>query len=172
MQFTSEVMSNASWEITRANQPRSSGKHYFEVEVFSDNNNFYMVGLVPSSYSQTSTCCLGTNGSYGYYIYNGSGGEFRPGGPTGGALCNNGALSCTIGVAVDLDSGQIWWSMDGVWQINGGPGVSNGIFNNVSGTHYPSVNLALQYSNNTKATLKACPGEQLYGPPAGFQGWE
>ncbi|MGC6507368.1 MAG: hypothetical protein ACON4U_03085 [Myxococcota bacterium] len=166
------VMSNASWEITRANQPRSSGKHYFEVEVFSDTNNFYMVGLVPSSYSPTSTCCLGSNGSYGYYIYNGSGGEFRPGGGNGGALCNNGAVSCTIGVAADLDSGQIWWSMDGVWQLNGGPNSSSGIFTNLTGTYYPSVNLAHQNFNNTKATLKACPGEQFYGPPAGYQGWE
>ena len=56
----------------------------------------------------------------------------------------------------DLDNGQIWWSMDGVWQINGGPGVSNGIFSNVSGTYHPSVNLPSVF-NNTKATLCSIP---------------
>lgn len=165
------VMSNSSWEAARSNSPRSTGKHYFEVEVLSDSNNFYMVGVGPASFDLNTNCCLGSAGSFGYYIYNGgSSGELRPS-QYGAALCNNGAPSCTIGVAVDLDAGHIWWSMDGVWQLSNGPG-SPPTHNTLSGTYYPMITLALNYYNNTHATLYACPAEQLYGPPAGFQGWE
>ena len=73
-----------------------------------------------------------------------------------------------LSTSTTVRSGGRWMACG----TNGGPGNSSGIFTNVSGTFYPTVNLALQYFNNTKATLRACASEQLYGPPAGFQGWE
>lgn len=165
------VQTSASWGGVRATTSKSSGKWYYEAEL-NGQQHFVMVGVGYSSFDLTQ-CCTGWNGSWGYYL---SQQELR-GNHTGSStyLSNAagwcGQTNCTIGVAVDVDTGEIWWSMDGVWQLTGDPASSPGAFSNISGTVYPQVSIALNYTA-TSVTLHTCSAEMQFTPPSGFSTWD
>ena len=171
IQFSNDnftVASLASWQSVRANAPKSSGKWYFEVELKENHNDFYFVGVASQSFNLNG-CCLGSYGSWGYYIKQG---ELRGDGNISAqdAWCEQPV--CTVGVAVDMDEGEIWWSMNGNWQSSNSTSMGSASFGNVSGTVYPAVSLALNDWDDSHATIHACSAEMLYGPPPGFSAWE
>ena len=171
IQFSNDdftVASVASWQSVRADAPKSSGKWYFEVELKENHNDFYFIGVAPQSFNLNG-CCLGSNGSWGYYIKSG---ELRGNGNIGSQDTWCGQPFCTVGVAVDMDAGEIWWSMNGNWQISNSTTMGSAAFSNLSGTIYPAVSLALNHYDDSHATIHACAAEMLYGPPPGFSAWE
>lgn len=70
-----------------------------------------------------------------------------------------------VGIAVDADSGKIWWSQNGVWGASGDPGAGiNPAFSNLSGTLYPAVSLYQDKSATARFLISA----QTYAVPSGF----
>lgn len=165
------VQTSETWGGVRGTSSKSSGKWYYEAELIGQQH-FVMVGVGYSSFDLTQ-CCTGWNGSWGYYLSqqelrgNHSGSSVNIPGAAG--WCNQ--PTCTIGVAVDVDTGEIWWSMEGVWQLTGNPASSAGMFNTINGTIYPQISIALNYTS-TSVTLHTCAAEMEFAPPAGFSTWD
>ena len=161
------VQTSASWGGVRATTSKSSGKWYYEAQL-DGQQGFVMVGVGYSSFDLTQ-CCTGVNGSWGYYLRDAA--LWGYGGNLSNAAGWCGQPTCTIGVAVDVDSGEIWWSMEGVWQLTGNPSNSSGAFNNLNGTVYPQISIALNYTA-TSVTLQTCSSEMEFTPPSGFSTWD
>lgn len=162
-----EAHSNRSWQAVRATTSHSSGKWYFEIETRVGGNGFNFSGIGRSG-AVLDGCCTGNTDSWGYY---GGPGNMRGLGQNhvpNGSQWRSGTF--VIGVAVDLDNGRIWWSLDGVWQLGGNPEAGTGaIFTNVTGTIFPQTSVALA---NSFSTLRACRNAFSFPPPRGFLPWE
>jgi len=69
-------------------------------------------------------------------------------------------------VALDLDSGKMWFGLNGVWQEDGNPETGeNPAFSGMSGYFYPALSLA--WDDETTGIFKA--DSFHYTPPTGFQ---
>jgi len=69
-------------------------------------------------------------------------------------------------VALDLDSGKMWFGLNGVWQKDGNPETGeNPAFSGMSGYFYPA--LSLVWGDETTGIFKA--DSFHYTPPTGFQ---
>ena len=112
----------------------SSGKWYFEFTPTVLGTNF-AVGI--TSIPSTNGYVGQTAASYGYYSLNGN----KITGGVDVAYGTSIAVNDVVGVAVDLDSGKIWWSKNGTWQASGAPAAgTNSAYSSIpSGTYFPSV---------------------------------
>lgn len=159
------AVASSSGQAVRATVGKSSGKWYFEVTVNSAKT-FGTVGVATASAS-LSTWVGGD--AYGYGIAtsfaynNGSSNALTQFAVTDGDV---------IGVAVDLDNGEVWFRENGAgsWagtsSGNGDP-VTRAYprFSGLSGTFYPACAPAGSGGQHTiNATL-------LYTPPTGFSIW-
>lgn len=151
-------------QLVRSATGKSSGQWYFEVTV-GTAVTFGTVGVALSTTS-TGTWVGGdaTPGSYGL----GPAHSYRNGGSDSTAnAVNDGDV---VGVAVDLDAGLIWWSVNGVWinDIGGTAGDpaagTHERYSGLTGTYYPASapGAAAHTINATFASA----------PPAGFSAWE
>lgn len=141
---------------------RSSGKYYFEAEHITGTYN--MVGV--QNGSESVELYLGdTSDGWGYRtntrIYNSSY-------TTGiGASWIDGDI---IGCAVNLDTGEIWWSINGVWVASGDPGAGTGSqYSNLSGEMWPAVSV---YYTTAQIKGRFKLSDFDYTPPSGFSAWE
>ena len=74
-----------------------------------------------------------------------------------------------IGIAVDLDTGKIWFSKNGVYQASGDPVAGTGeAYSGLSGTLYPGTGL---YRLNNASTIRGLSTDVTYAPPTGFNVW-
>ena len=160
------IKSSESWQSCRATLGKSSGRWYFEVLADVGPNGFNFVGVGKNTAPLDSIFCEG-DGGWGYY---GSMGDLRANNVNHdqkGELFRDGKY--IIGVAVDLDNGNIWWSLNGDWQLNGDPSTNiNPTFSNLNGTVYPMSAVAL---DNSTSTLYCCEIDFHNNLPDGFQPW-
>jgi hypothetical protein len=121
-------------QVTRAVGAKSSGQWYWEIAWSSGFlAGFENVGVANSSASltdqlgsTTDSWSLKQNGQ----SRNGSTGSY------GAGYDNND----TVGVAVDLTAGKIWFSVNGVWQGTGNPETAaNPAWSNITGNVMPAV---------------------------------
>jgi len=149
----------------------SSGKWYWEVEADSlgqSGVNREFIGIVGTEFDITA----GSAGAN--FSADSTGYAFAT---TGQKINNNSAASYGsaftagqyIGVALDLDNGKIYWSINGTFQNSGDPAGGTGeAYSSISGTFAPAV--AVDYGTGT-SRLIANFGQSSFQntPPAGFK---
>jgi len=149
----------------------SSGKWYWEVEADSlgqSGVNREFIGIVGTEFDITA----GSAGAN--FSADSTGYAFAT---TGQKINNNSAASYGsaftagqyIGVALDLDNGKIYWSINGTFQNSGDPAGGTGeAYSSISGTFAPAV--AVDYGTGT-SRLIANFGQSSFQntPPVGFK---
>jgi hypothetical protein len=149
----------------------SSGKWYWEVEADSlgqSGVNREFIGIVGTEFDITA----GSAGAN--FSADSTGYAFAT---TGQKINNNSAASYGsaftagqyIGVALDLDNGKIYWSINGTFQNSGDPAGGTGeAYSSISGTFAPAV--AVDYGTGT-SRLIANFGQSSFqnNPPSGFK---
>lgn len=141
----------------------SSGKWYWEVKLTSASINSTGAGIVTDSQAASNTSpyfgwVLDVQAGRNYYNN-----AFTT--LTGGAF----ATGDTMGIAVDMDSGKIWYAKNGTWLgTSADPAAGTGAAQtNVSGTVTPIV---FEANSGFSATWEATFGQRpfSYTPPTGF----
>lgn len=150
------------WAGTRANIGKSSGKWYWEYTITTSAVNEYtVVGVGNSSQVLNDHVGNSTNG-WGYYqtdgnkVYNDSLTSYG----------NSFATGDKVGVALNMDTGKVWFSKNGTWQNSGDPTAGTGeAFSGLTGTIYPMISM-IQHS--TVVTANFGSSKFSYVPPSGF----
>ena len=138
--ITSNTSTNGNLDTSVANAssvrgtfPLVSGKWYWEVVPTSTANNA-QIGIC----SATNIDTIPQVTSTGWCYNQSTGNKFND--PTGSAYGASYAQNDVIGIALDMDTGKIWWSKNGVWQASGNPATgANAAFTNVTGTVVPVI---------------------------------
>lgn len=146
---------------------RSSGKRYFEIELISVAN---FGTLVRHDFGLTRHAPVpnGTSGAE-------EGGGYRRGGAIFIGLTNVGTVSQAfagdvIGVAANLDTGALWFALNGVWtQGDPGAGTSPEGYTVAGHTYRPFA--SAESPLTTDVRLRALNDDLVYPPPAGFSSW-
>lgn len=127
---------------SRSNKYVTEGKYYFEVELFVINafgstvDNQIGIGAGNLSYAPGYTAT-----SWGYKPYSGQ--KFNNAIGTAVGPEDQIADGTVIGVAFDLASGTVFFSVDGIWLDNSDPATgANPAFSNVTGTVYAMATVA------------------------------
>jgi len=123
------------------------------------NGGDTMVGAGTSKFSLDSYCGSDDE-SWGWY---GSGTKYTNGASTPYAptYMNDGDV---CGIALDLDNGKIWFSLNGVW--TGDPAAGTGeAFSGLSGTLFAAVSL---YNASKILSAQFASGDLTHAAPAGF----
>ena len=171
-----ESTAGTTYEGTFATLGRSSGKYYFEVVAnhSSSYSGYQQIGVQDGTIGLNDSLG-GAAGGWGYRSLQ-------------GRLYNNGSYVIpsnypvqfttneVVGIAIDLDAGKLWWSLNGVWLYKTGsfpsPDPATGTdpaYSNLSGTIYPAICLR-QVDNNFTGIFKLA--DFNYTPPTGFSAWE
>lgn len=168
--LTATKTATSLWTSVRALTGKSSGAYYFEFSIDTMNptaNIDVMVGVATSTPPLSSW--LGNNAQGWQYADNGNKGN-------GGTLSAYGATYTTgdiIGVAIDLDAGKIWFSVNGTF--NGDPVAGTGeAFSGLTGTIYPGISLFLGTGSTGTKIISYVPSpiHFSYSAPVGFTpGW-
>jgi hypothetical protein len=150
----------------KAAQGRSSGKWYFEVKLEA-GTSLQGFGLVTASEVLFTSGIGQAAGQFGF-VNTGTDGFYAGSSTVVNAVTVNIATGSVIGIAVDLDSGKLWASHDGVW-IMGDPatGTSPGL-TTVTGHLYPASST---YGNGSSHTIRLLGSEMSYPAPMGFAPW-
>ena len=161
------INSGNNWGSCHSTLAFDSGKYYYEFT--ADANQYVYMGAAVTDHLVTQYPSQGESWAYlndGNCYYNQLG--------TGSLTVNTGTAIANgdcIGCAIDMDSGKIWWSKNGVW-LNNGSGTGNPatgvfpIFTNLPvGTHiYFAVDV---YGNS--GTVNFGQKKFKYAAPAGFK---
>jgi hypothetical protein len=147
----------------------NSGKWYAEFILSNNTGSYPEVGIISAAQASSSAGnYLGaTSQSYSYYA---GGGIQTNGGvttTTGYATYDNGHV---IGVALDMDNGNVWWSKNGTWQGASSPDPATGTSPAYSGlTANGYMGFGVGGPNFT--TWNANFGQRpfAYTPPTGFK---
>jgi hypothetical protein len=173
--FTADWVSGAGVTNVQAIAGRSSGKRYFEV----------YIDAVPTVYHTGVRHDIGvtrvTPPSSGGSDVAGAGGASFNGAcyRIGGAIFVNGsnvgavtslAATDVVGVALDLATGNVWFSLNGVY-TQGDPAAGSSPEGTVStgATYYPGI--AAESSADMTVTLRTKASDMTYSPPTGFTSW-
>lgn len=152
------VLGSSLARTTRATMGVSSGKWYFETVV---GGSGAMVGVATASAALSNYTGSDANG-WSYYGQDGN--KY-----TGGVNTAYGSTYTTndvIGVALDMDSGKVWFSKNGTWQASGDPAAgTNAAYTTLTGVVFPVLSYA-----NTGGTSYFNAGQRpfSYTPPTGF----
>jgi hypothetical protein len=145
----------------------TSGKWYWEIEL--TNDGAYAIVGVSSQADLTSPFYPGSGGtSYGYDGLTGN--KYNNGIASAyGATYASGNL---ISVALDMDSGKIWFAKNGVWQASGDPAAgTNAAFTTLSN----AVSTVASYGRrsataaNPSGSINFGQRQFVYTPPTGFK---
>lgn len=147
-------------QMVFATGSRSSTKRYFEVLVNTPGTS-HCIGLANSS--QTLNTYVGS--SVNSWSYNAPGNKIHNVTQTAvGSGFTNGQY---VGVAVDLDAGNLWFSVNGTW-VSGDPATgSSPAYTGVTGTLFPVMSGA----DADKGTFNAGATSFHTAAPTGFTGW-
>lgn len=145
------------------NSALSSGKFYWEIKLDDDGGqtNRIRIGICTSSLVLNTTQIGDTTTSYAYSAngqkYNNSTGTAY------GSIYDTGAV---IGIALDMDTGKIWFSNNGVWQDSGDPAAGTGeAFSSITGDMIAGITM---YYYGSHATLRPKLSDLEYSAPDGF----
>lgn len=160
--------------VARSTMTACTGKYYWEIVAGSSASTRY-TGVNRSDYTATDAGWVNHQRSYE------QGGNKVSG--SGSAYGSTWTTGDVIGHAIDLTSGKIWFSKNGVWQASGNPAAgTNAAFTDL--TRYCWKPYAYNQTNeifnfgqspnptSTATTLNYSPGAGgyfLYSPPDGFK---
>ena len=153
------VLGSSLARTTRATIGVSTGKWYFETVV---GGSGAMVGVATASAALSNYTGSDANG-WSYYGVDGN--KYTGGVNT--AYGSTYTANDVIGVALDMDSGKVWFSKNGTWQASGDPAAgTNAAYTTLSGTVFPVLSYA-----NTGGTSHFNAGQRpfAYTPPTGFK---
>ncbi len=165
------TLSNYNWTTTKSTttwsnssvkslKGVSSGKWYWEFYP-SGVSSACVVGVGNVSSVITNYCGIDTN-SWGYLASNGKIYTNN----LGQAYGNTWSDSNVIGVALDMDNGKIWFSVDGVWQNSGDPVAGTGeAFSGLTGTIYAMIS---HYYDGQSGVANFGQADFSYSAPSGF----
>ena len=144
----------------------NSGKWYLEYSQTSINvtsTPYNMIGVMDVT-TPISTEVASVTGLRGYYLWNGN----KRSGTTTSSYGSGTALNDIIGVAVDMDSGKIWFAVNNTWVNSGSPtGGTNAAFTDLTGTTWSFFNSILgETTSNSWVNFGQRPF--AYTPPTGF----
>ena len=169
--LTFQNANSGSANDARATFAVSSGKWYWEVEADSLGQSGVgreFIGVVSPEWP-LGTGSAGSNFSQDStgYAYNTVGQKIN----SGSASSYGSSLSAgdIVGVALDLDNGKIWWSVNGTFQASGDPAAgTNEAYSGLSGTFAPAF--AVDYGVATSRLIAnfGQTGGLTYTPPTGF----
>ena len=150
------------WKSVRATESKGAGKWYFEILIVGQG---YYAGV---GVQQASVSLDGAVGNFeNSWGWNGNG-ECTNWGNYFAAPA--GANNDVIVVAVDLDSGKLWFSKNNTWMLSGSPATGTSpIFSNLSGSVYPTGST---YQTNNYIDGRFKQSAFSYTPPSGFSAWE
>lgn len=150
-----------AWRSSWSSAKKSAGKWYWEISIDSINaQSQTMIGiataLAPEQYPGQNATSRGFFGYDGKIYYNTS--SVAYGSPyTAGDV---------IGVALDLVSGMLYFSINGIWQNSGDPETAtNPAVTGLVGDFFPVVGL-FEYGNT--CTGNFAQSDLVYVPPSGF----
>lgn len=160
-----------TWDGARATLGRSSGKRYFEIlcerTSGTDSNVFAGIAKSTSPINTASGFPGGDANGYGIYMLNGN--KYNNGVATAYSSAWDG--STTIGIAVDLDAGKVWFANENTYGGGGDPAAGTGeAFSGLSGTFFPMMSHL--NINVYQSTLRAVLSSFAYAPPFGFLPWQ
>lgn len=160
--LTTTTTSGTGWVIVRSTVSVSSGKWYWEYHNDSGAVYFGMEGIATSAANLAS---YGGSDAYGWSYY-----------AAGGNKVNNASFTAygatyiagdTIGVALDMDNGKIYFSKNGTWQNSGDPVAGTGYaFSGLSGSMFATVSHNGTYV--TAVTANFGSSAFTYSPPTGY----
>jgi hypothetical protein len=156
-----------NWKTAFAYNPKSSGKWYFELEITSTaGSEFNRVGVVDANTNITNYVGATSRG-YSYGGYNGK----KYNNNAGVAYGNTFTADDVVGVALDLDNGEIYFSKNGVWQNSGDPANrTNPAFTGLEEDEYFAG--FSPYSNGNAGKIRLEYSQLSYDPPSGFLSWD
>ena len=147
----------------------TSGKWYAEILITGTPNSANMLGV--SNQTQLNYFCsnadvLGTGAGgtgYGYYF---NGKKYSAGiDTTYGAALASGDI---LGIALDLDNGKIWFSLNGTWQASGDPAAgTNAAFTGIASDTW-SIGTTSYSTGATSFSHNFGQRPFSYTPPTGF----
>lgn len=148
------------WGAVRSFFSKNSGKWYWECTIGNvDGYNRSFIGI--GTIDETLIYPGYTNEGYGYYGRNGK--KYSSSSSNYGDTFTTGDV---IGTALNLNSGEIWWSKNGIWQNGGVPASGvNPAYSGISGDFYPMIGL---YSTSD-VTINFGETSFVYSPPQGFK---
>lgn len=146
----------------------SSGKHYFEVRVVEGSVSPFMILGVGVNDAATLPTAVGVSAtSWGYYEDTGQKHNNNTLSTYGNTWKTNGDV---IGIALDMDSGKVWFSKNGVWQNSGDPAAgTNPAFTGLTGTIYAYLSLYRPSPSAHVLTANFGASALTYSPPIGFR---
>ncbi len=141
----------------------SSGKYYFECYCNFVSNTVSIWGIGVANLSESTSTFMGSDSnSWAYYN---DGAKFHNSG-SGTAFGSSFTTGDIVGIALDMTSGKIWFSINGTWQASGDPANgTNEAFNGLSGTLYPGFT---PYFTLNSATARFAFTDWTYSAPSGF----
>jgi len=157
---------STDWQSMMSTIGVNSGKWYCEVTANVDgtNGNAWFIGVAKSEYAvRTANYFPGiTADSWAYYGNNGNKYNNNVASSYGATYTTNDI----IGIAIDLDSGKVYFSKNGTWQASGNPAAgTNAAYTNLTGT----VHIAVAAKSTGSATLNAGQRPFAYTAPSGFK---
>jgi hypothetical protein len=169
--FTNDGV-NANYRGGRAGVGRSTGKWYFEVHQ-TLGASLKGFGVCTSAYTAFSNAIGQAANTWGFVDIASSDGFCAGNSTIVTAASVTIGVGHVVGIAVDLDTGKFWASVNGVWQASGDPATgANAGLSTVAGTVYPaSTNYAGSAASPAGHTIRLLSSEFSYAPPAGFSGW-
>jgi hypothetical protein len=158
-----DVSCSSSWNTVRGTIGVSSGKWYWEYTMTAAGYTELGIG---TSVVSLSTYPGSSASAYIYYSPNGNKGNSNSFSSYG----NSYTTGDVIGVAIDLDSGKIWFAKNGTWQASGDPAAgTNAAYTSIpSATYFPIFGL-----DNTGGTVSGAVNAGArpfaYTAPSGFK---
>lgn len=163
----------AGWTSARGAAARNAGRRYFEAKLIAVGNPLNtVVGLSDATWSG------GVDAHPGAFAYSiGVKGD-RIWNNVGGLLVTQAAtpvftaaVNDTIMVAVDFDSGSLWFGRNGAW-LTGTPAAGSTAGRNGSFAAGLALFPSLGVAGSTNAVrLATAAADQHHAPPAGFSAW-
>ena len=129
-----ETALSYNWNSVRSILGVSSGKWYWELTLSLTpfSAGYYGVGIGDSGVNLLGEIYADADG-YDYLGSSGYKGNNNSREVFGDAFDTGDIIS----IALDMDSGKIWWAKNGVWQDSGDPGAGTGeAYSGISGTFY------------------------------------
>ncbi|MBU8912343.1 MAG: hypothetical protein KOO65_13820, partial [Desulfobacterales bacterium] len=153
------------WSSARAHDPKSTGKWYAEVK--ADNMTATaVIGFGTSAAALNNFPGSGANG-WGYQ----DSGSLRDegGSSTFGDAWYDGDI---IGIAVDMDTNEAWFSNNGVWQGAGSPDPATNTDPALTGIADAIMLMCSGWNAVNIFTISADSGNCTYSSPSGYDYWD
>lgn len=148
----------------RSTLGKSSGKWYWEIRFPDISNCEKTVGIANGSHD-LSQACGDTADSWCYYGVTGDKRTNASDDSYGSLYGSTFGFTNTIGVALDMDNGKVFFAKNNVWQGSGNPVTgANPAFSGLTGTIYACIGSGL----NGKATANFGATSFVYTPPSGY----